>query len=106
MCPIRGHHWKRVVHDPSVTWLAYYKDSILGGTKYVFLAASSSFKGQSDLVKYEKARKLGKHIEAIRKHYEKLLVSGASAVLTRVCICDYVRVNVWHRLPILNIDAT
>ena len=33
VCPVPGHNWKRVVHDPSVTWLAYWKDSILGGTK-------------------------------------------------------------------------
>ena len=30
--------------------------------RYVFLAASSSFKGKSDLLKYEKARKLKKNI--------------------------------------------
>lgn len=47
-CPLPGHAWKRVVHDPTVTWLAYWKENVMGGTKYVFLAASSSFKGQAD----------------------------------------------------------
>lgn len=46
------------------------------GCRYVFLAASSSFKGKSDLQKYEKARRLKKHIEPIRKHYERLLQSS------------------------------
>jgi DNA topoisomerase-1 len=72
-CPLPGHAWKRVVHDPTVTWLAYWKENVMQATKYVFLAASSSFKGKSDLSKYEKARKLRKHIDGIRKHYEALL---------------------------------
>jgi DNA topoisomerase-1 len=75
-CPLPGHAWKRVIHDPTVTWLAYWKESVMQGTKYVFLAASSSFKGKSDLSKYEKARKLKRYIDSIRIHYEKLLKSS------------------------------
>lgn len=74
-CPLPGRNWKRVVHDPSVTWLAFWKDPIAEQPKYVFLAASSSFKGRSDLAKYEKARLLVHHIDRIRSHYEKLLHS-------------------------------
>ena len=74
-CPIPGHNWKRVVHDPTVTWLAYWKDNVAGNHKYVSLAASSSFKGRSDLNKYEKARRLKKYIGKIREYYEKLLNS-------------------------------
>jgi hypothetical protein len=55
-CPIPGHAWKRVVHDPTVTWLAFWKENVMGATKYVFLSAASSFKGKSDLAKYEKVR--------------------------------------------------
>lgn len=51
--------WKEVRHDNTVTWLAYWNDPINGKDfKYVFLAASSSLKGQSDKEKYEKARSL------------------------------------------------
>lgn len=51
--------WKEIRHDNTVTWLAYWIDPINGKEfKYVFLAASSSLKGQSDKEKYEKARKL------------------------------------------------
>ena len=35
----------------------------------MYLDASSKFKGVSDLLKYEKARELKKHIGKIRKHY-------------------------------------
>jgi DNA topoisomerase-1 len=56
--PPAGHKWAKVQHDPNVTWLATWKENINGGTKYVFLAAGSAWKGQSDLKKFEKARKL------------------------------------------------
>jgi len=64
-----GHKWGEVIHHNKVTWLAMYKDSICGETKYVFLNANSTFKGQSDLAKFEKARTLKEHIEKIRKSY-------------------------------------
>jgi len=51
--------WKEVKHDNTVTWLAFWNDPISQKDfKYVFLAASSSLKGQSDKEKYEKSRKL------------------------------------------------
>jgi len=51
--------WKEVKHDNTVTWLAFWNDPINPKEfKYVFLAASSSLKGQSDKEKYEKARLL------------------------------------------------
>ncbi|KAK1434403.1 hypothetical protein QVD17_00143 [Tagetes erecta] len=71
-CPIPGESWKEVRHDNTVTWLAYWNDPINGKDfKYVFLAASSSLKGQSDKEKYEKARSLKGYIEGIRKAYTK-----------------------------------
>nr|CAB46363.1 DNA topoisomerase I [Daucus carota] len=71
-CPIPGESWKEVRHDNTVTWLAYWNDPINGKEfKYVFLAASSSLKGQSDKEKYEKARKLKGYIEGIRTAYTK-----------------------------------
>ena len=45
-----------------MTWLAFWNDPINQKEfKYVFLAASSTLKGQSDKEKYEKARKLKVH---------------------------------------------
>ena len=57
-CPLEDHDWKEVVHNPGVSWLAYWKESINGGAKYVWLAASSSIKGRADRDKFEVARKL------------------------------------------------
>ena len=49
----------QIRHDNTVTWLAYWKDPIsTKDFKYVWLAANSVFKSDSDLAKYEKARKL------------------------------------------------
>jgi len=82
-CPVEGHNWGEVKHDNTVTWLAMYKDTIMGETKYVYLNAQSSFKGMSDYKKFEKARELGKHIDRIRKDYRQQLTSSDNTVLQR-----------------------
>ncbi|XP_052178397.1 DNA topoisomerase 1 [Diospyros lotus] len=71
-CPIPGESWKEIRNDNTVTWLAYWNDPINPKEfKYVFLAASSSLKGQSDKEKYEKARLLKDYIQGIRAAYTK-----------------------------------
>ncbi|XP_012845487.1 PREDICTED: DNA topoisomerase 1-like [Erythranthe guttata] len=75
-CPIEGERWKEIRHDNTVTWLAYWSDPINGKEfKYVFLAASSTLKGQSDKEKYEKARLLKDYIQGIRTAYTRDFVS-------------------------------
>lgn len=61
--------WKAVVHDKTVTWLANWVENVNGNYKYVFLAAGSSLKGQSDMSKFEKARELKKYVDRIRLDY-------------------------------------
>ena len=68
-CPIPGHKWGQIVHKRDVTWLCGWKDTITGGSKYVWLAAGSAFKGMSDHAKFEKSRKLANYIERIRRDY-------------------------------------
>lgn len=68
-----GHKWAEVRHDNTVTWLAMWKDNIFDSFKYVRFAANSSVKGLSDYKKFETARQLKHHIEAIRKDYNKML---------------------------------
>ncbi|KAI9792531.1 MAG: DNA topoisomerase 1 [Peltula sp. TS41687] len=69
--PPEGHKWKEVKHDQTGTWLAMWQENINSAYKYVMLAANSAIKGQSDYNKFEKARELKKHIDRIRKDYEK-----------------------------------
>lgn len=71
ICNVPGHAWKQVIHRDTVSWLAYWNENVMGGIKYVFFAASSSFKGKSDLAKYEKARRLKNCIDKIRHDYKK-----------------------------------
>ena len=66
----KRHKWGDVVHKNTVTWLCKWKDSINGEDKCVWLSANSSWKGMSDMAKYEKARKLKDHIAQVRKDYE------------------------------------
>lgn len=74
--PYPGQTWKAIKHDDTVTWLAFWKDPISPKDfKYVFLAANSTFKSESDMAKYEKARKLKDHIVVIRQTYRDYWIS-------------------------------
>jgi DNA topoisomerase IB len=66
--PPKGHKWGKIVHDKQSVWLAKWKDGF-GDIKYMFLSSEGQFKGESDFLKYEKARKLEKHINTIRNKY-------------------------------------
>lgn len=70
--PPPGHSWKEVIHDSSVSWLAHWKENISNSDKYVWLAADSSLKGQSDLEKFEKARTLKVHHETFSPSSKRL----------------------------------
>ena len=70
--PFPGQDWKEIRHDHTVTWLAYWKDPInTKEYKYVFLAATSAWKSESDLQKYERARRLKDFIGDIRETYTR-----------------------------------
>mmetsp|Transcript_22764 Transcript_22764/g.40336 ORF Transcript_22764/g.40336 Transcript_22764/m.40336 type:complete len:675 (-) Transcript_22764:84-2108(-) len=74
-CPVPGHSWGKIVHKKDVTWLAFWKENIMDQTKYVWLSASSGFKGEADMAKYEKARELNQRIGVIRGDYERKLTA-------------------------------
>lgn len=70
--PYPGQDWKEIRHDHTVTWLAYWRDPVnTKEYKYVFLAANSTWKSESDLAKYERARKLKSFIGDIRATYQR-----------------------------------
>ncbi|KAI3323533.1 eukaryotic DNA topoisomerase I [Xylariaceae sp. AK1471] len=77
--PPEGHKWKAVQHDNKATWLAMWQENINGAYKYVMLGAQSTVKGQADLKKFEKARELKKHIDKIRKDYNRDLKADSMA---------------------------
>lgn len=68
-------HWKKVVHDRTVEWLASWKDTITGKTKYLWLAAHSEMKSSNDQKKFDIAKKLKKKIRKINEVNETNLRS-------------------------------
>jgi DNA topoisomerase-1 len=79
-CDLPGHAWESVNHDPAVTWLCKWNENVQNQTKYVMLAASSSFKGKSDQDKYSKAIRLKGCIHKVRKDYTTKIKSKVSPV--------------------------
>lgn len=69
-CRVPGHAWGDIRHDPRGQWLATWKENINNQSKYMQLAAQSSFKGKSDRSKYNKAAKLCEKIFKIRQSYK------------------------------------
>lgn len=67
--PPKGHKWGKIVNDNTGNWTARYKDKISDKYKYILLSETG------DLLKFEKARKLNKHIDIIDEHIEHLLKS-------------------------------
>lgn len=66
-------NWQKVIHDRESEWLASWIDVVTGKRKYVWLAAHSKFKAQSDLKKFDLARKLKRGIGKIRQTIEEEL---------------------------------
>ncbi|PRQ59469.1 putative DNA topoisomerase [Rosa chinensis] len=64
-CPIPGR-WKKVVRDPHLKWLAYWKDSIFGRRKYMNLKYCSSM---FDISKFNTARELKINQAEIKQQY-------------------------------------
>ncbi|KAK1738736.1 DNA topoisomerase 1 [Skeletonema marinoi] len=78
MCHVPGHAWGDIRHNPTVQWLCSWTENINGQSKYMQLAAQSSFKGKSDRSKYNKAARLCGNIDKIRKDYKKNLTSKSN----------------------------
>lgn len=72
VCGMPGHAWRDVVHENTVQWIATFEDGLLGDSKYVSFAATSGLKGQPDMLKYDRAKRLVSIIDKIRASYEKL----------------------------------
>ncbi|KAH9972457.1 hypothetical protein BGW80DRAFT_1314640 [Lactifluus volemus] len=84
--------WKEVQHENTVTWLATWTENINNSHKYVFLAAGSSLKGQSDMSKFEKSRELKKHVERIRADYRADLKNKVTQLRMRATAMYFIDV--------------
>lgn len=70
---LKTHKWGKIIHDRHAEWLAAWKDTITGKTKYLWLGAQSSFKATSDMAKFDLAHKLKRKIDSIHTENEKNL---------------------------------
>lgn len=96
-CPIPNQQWGGVIHDKTVTYIAKWIENINGQHKFVYLGASSRFKGQNDRNKYEKARVLKTKIKKIRKDYTTKLTSKntmTKQLATAVWMIDILSIRV------------
>jgi DNA topoisomerase I len=68
--------WAGVVHEKDAEWIMKWKEPLVSETKYVRMGRKGQFKSNSDEAKYEKARKLNKYIDTVRKGYQQSINSS------------------------------
>uniref|UniRef100_A0A6C0EK95 DNA topoisomerase 1 n=1 Tax=viral metagenome TaxID=1070528 RepID=A0A6C0EK95_9ZZZZ len=73
--------WGEVVENRNVTWIAAWKHPITGEMTYKWLKRTEShFVCAGDMEKFDKASKLDKNIESIRKKYRRDLKSSKNDI--------------------------
>jgi DNA topoisomerase-1 len=81
--------WGKIIHDQDSMWLASWMDFLTQKRKYVWLADSSDLKQGRDKEKYEKAVKLEKEIEKIRKAMVKDMKDSKNSNVATACYLIY-----------------
>ena len=89
---------RKIIEDHDVTWIASYRQPLNENKyNYIYLKREGShWVCMDDMVKFEKARNLGRNIESIRKKYTKdLSVSSADKrqLATAVYLLDILAVR-------------
>lgn len=67
----KNRKWGLIVNDKKAEWLAAWKEPITKKIKYVRFASHSKFKTESDIKKFDLARKLKKKAGQIRKEIDQ-----------------------------------
>lgn len=97
ICPLPGRCWGSLVSQKDNGWLANYLEACTNNRKYIFLGAGSKLKGQKDMQKYERARRLKGEIERIRKDYKEKMRSPDTKdrqLGTATYLIDYLAIRV------------
>jgi DNA topoisomerase-1 len=81
--------WGRIIHDKDSMWLASWMDFLTKKRKYVWLSDSSDLKQGRDKEKYEKAIKLEKEIEKIKKAMVKDMKDPEKRNVATACYLIY-----------------
>jgi len=69
-------NWGKIIHNQDFMWLASWMDVLTQKRKYVWLADTAGLKQERDQAKYDKAIKLAKEIEKIKKEMVKKMKSN------------------------------
>ena len=94
---MKGRSWGNVVHDNTLEWVASWTDNVSGKKKYVWLADTCNFKSDSDVKKFDIARKLKKKINDVRIETNRLINSDnikESQLGTAIYIMDNLALRV------------
>ncbi|HEY7572859.1 MAG TPA: DNA topoisomerase I [Nitrososphaeraceae archaeon] len=67
--------WEKVVNDHASTWLATWIEVLTGKRKYVWLHDSSALRQNNDREKYDKADRLGNHIDKIQNEIIERMIT-------------------------------
>ncbi len=81
--------WGKIIHDKNSMWLARWMDFLTQKRKYVWLADTAGIKQSRDKEKYEKAVKLEKEIEKIKKAMVKDMKDPKKSNVATVCYLIY-----------------
>ncbi len=81
--------WGKIIHDKDSMWLASWMDFLTKKRKYVWLSDSSDLKQGRDKEKYEKAVKLEKEIEKIKKAMVKDMKDPEKRNVATACYLIY-----------------
>jgi len=81
--------WSEIIHDQDSMWLASWMDFLTKKRKYVWLSDSSDLKQGRDKEKYEKAVKLEKEIEKIKKAMVKDMKDPKKSNVATACYLIY-----------------
>ena len=73
--PIPSGDWKEVVNDHNSMWMAKWVDKLTAKEKYVWLHESSPLQQSRSKAKYDKAKKIGSHLDRIRTKIQRELDS-------------------------------
>ncbi len=80
-------NWKEVVHDQNSMWMAKWIDRLTEKEKYVWLHESSPIQQSRSRAKYDKAQKVGSHLQKIRERILKDLDSKDERVRQVATVC-------------------
>ena len=87
--PVPEGTWQDIVHDHSSTWLATWTEKLTGKRKYVWLHDSATLRQNNEKEKYDKANKLGKHINKVQREIINRMLRSTEINQKKIATVSY-----------------